>query len=127
MVLSFSPSLRKKTVSRIILMWYKSQSRWSLGGKCILYQMILRYLYQNLINKRYVDKNNYPLTRLSFVSGLVIFCWHISHLLDFDTANIVSIYHLILYTFFSKRTSCCIWPINRENHRIISIVKIWWW
>ena len=102
MVLSFSPSLRKKTVSRIILMWYKSQSRWSLGGKCILYQMILRYPYQNLINKRYVDKNNYPLTRLSFVSGLVIFCWHILHLLDFNITDIVSIYHLIQNSFFSK-------------------------
>ena len=102
MVLSFSPSLRKKTVSRIILMWYKSQSRWSLGGKCILYQMILRYPYQNLINKRYVGKNNYPLTRLSFVSGLVIFCWHISHLLNFDITDIVSIYHLIQNSFFSK-------------------------
>ena len=27
---------------------------------------------------------------LSFVSGVIIFCWHVSHLLDFDTANIVS-------------------------------------
>ena len=35
-------------------------------------------------------KNNYQLTRLSFVSGIVIFCKHVFHLLNFDTINMVS-------------------------------------
>ena len=32
--------------------------------KSIWYQIISRYLYQNLINERYVRKNNYPLTHV---------------------------------------------------------------
>ena len=51
--------------------------------------MIPRHPYQNPINERHVCKNNYPLTRLSIVNGLVNFYRHISHLLDFDTTNMV--------------------------------------
>ena len=58
-------------------------------GKNILYQMI-PHPYQNPINDRHVCKNNYSLTRLSFVSGVVIFDWHVSHLVDFDTVYMVS-------------------------------------
>ena len=46
-------------------------------------------MYQNPINERYVCKNNYPLTRLLFVSWIVIFYWHVLHLLDFDTADMI--------------------------------------
>ena len=41
--------------------------------KKYLYKMILFHPYQNPINERHVCKNNYSLTRLSFVSGVVIF------------------------------------------------------
>ena len=39
---------------------------------------------------RKVCKNNYSLTRLSFVSEAVISSKHVSHLLDFDTVDVVS-------------------------------------
>ena len=51
--------------------------------------MISYYPYQNLINKRHIGKNNCPLTRLSVISEIVNFCKYISHLLNFDTANMV--------------------------------------
>ena len=52
--------------------------------------MISHHSYQSPINERHVCKINYPLTHLSIVSRLVIFYWHVSHLLDFDIADIVS-------------------------------------
>ena len=51
--------------------------------------MISYYPYQNSINKRHIGKNNCPLTRLSVISEIVNFCKYISHLLNFDTANMV--------------------------------------
>ena len=51
--------------------------------------MISYYPYQNSINKRHIDKNNCPLTRLSVISEIINFCKYISHLVNFDTANMV--------------------------------------
>ena len=52
--------------------------------------MIQSHSYQNLINETHVCKSNHPLTRFSIFSRLVIFCLHVSHLIDFDTADMVS-------------------------------------
>ena len=38
------------------------------------------------------------------VSGLVIFCWYVSHLMDFDTADIVTFdtKYIILRNYHTK-------------------------
>ena len=50
--------------------------------------------YQSSINERRVlKKKKLPInTCLSFISVLVIFCWHVLHLLDFDTMDMISFY-----------------------------------
>ena len=53
--------------------------------------MILFYRYQNLINERYVYKNNYLLTYdFHLFSKNVIFYRHDLYLLDFDIVDMVS-------------------------------------
>ena len=60
-------------------------------GKNILYQMILCYLYQNLISKIYMCKNNYPLIHvIYFLMRQLFFCWHVLQLLNLSTVDMVS-------------------------------------
>ena len=51
--------------------------------------MIPHHLQENSINEKHVCKDNYPLTRLLFVRGIIIFCRCISYLLDFDIVDII--------------------------------------
>ena len=50
-----------------------------LGGKSILYQMILRHPYHNLINERYIRKNNYPLIHVFHLLVRYLFFVDLSH------------------------------------------------
>ena len=52
--------------------------------------MIQHHSYQNPINERHLYKITIHYTCLSIVSRLVIFCWHVSHLLNFDIANMIT-------------------------------------
>ena len=59
--------------------------------KNILYQMILCHLYQNLISKIYMCKNNYPLIHvIYFLIRQLFFCWHVLQLLNLSTVDMVS-------------------------------------
>ena len=57
------------------------RSKISPHWKSILYKMILRHLYQNPINKKYIYKNNYSLTHIFNFSReyLLFFFIDISH------------------------------------------------
>ena len=48
-------------------------------GKGILYQMISRHSYQNLINERHMCKNNYPLTHVFYLLVGQLFFTDMSH------------------------------------------------
>ena len=62
-----------------------------------VFYSITCHLYQNPINDKHVYKNNYPLTRLSFVSKIVIFRWSVLYLLNFNTTNLVLFYTKYLF------------------------------
>ena len=85
--------------------------------------MILCRSYQNPINERHMYKIAIHYTCLSIVSRLVIFCWHVSHLLNFDTTNMITFDTKYLFKKdegekTKRKKMGKIWPISKGKKKM---------